>query len=132
MDPKIFTLEEASRFLPRIQQALKDLRRLRQAIELKKVEMDLHEIVGVSKAGVSVGADMSKEMSTLNELAMKFNNHLEALQDMGCQIKDLDQGLVDFYSVREGRLVYLCWKEGEELIKFWHTLDGGFSRRQPL
>ena len=132
MDPKIFTLEEAGRFLPRIQQALKDLRRLRKAVESKKVEMDLHEIVGVPKAGVSVGADMSKEMSTLNELAMKFNSHLEALEDMGCQIKDLDQGLVDFYSVREGRLVYLCWKEGEKNIHYWHTLNGGFQGRKPL
>ena len=132
MDPKIFTLEEASRFLPRIQQALKDLRRLRKAVESKKVEMDLLEIVGVPKAGVSIGADMSKEMSTLNELAMKFNSHLESLEDMGCQIKDLDQGLVDFYSVREGRLVYLCWKEGEKSIQYWHTLDGGFAGRQLL
>lgn len=132
MDPKIFSLEEANRLVPRVRALLKELRRLRQEIESKKMEMDLLEIVGVPKAVVSLEPDMSKEMSGLNDLAVKFNSQLEALEDMGCQIKDLNQGLVDFFSVREGRLVYLCWKEGEESIQFWHTLDGGFQGRQPL
>lgn len=132
MDPKIFTVEEANRLLPKIQESLKVLRTLREAIESKKVEMDLLEIVGVPKSGISVETDMPKEMAVLNELAMKFNGQLEALEDMGCQIKELDKGLVDFFSVRGGRLVYLCWKEGEEAIHYWHTLDGGFAGRQPL
>ena len=132
MDPKIFSVEEADRFIPKLQEALKELRRLRETIGLKKVEMDLLEIVGAPKTGISVEAGMSKEMAALNDLAVQFNKHLETLEDMGCQVKDLDQGLVDFFSVREGRLIYLCWKEGEPVIQYWHTLDGGFKGRQPL
>ena len=132
MDPKIFTVEEANRFLPKIREILKKLRRLREIIESKKVEMDLFEIVGVPKPTVSVDAGMTKEMEHLNNLAVEFNGQLELLEDMGCQVKDLEQGLVDFFAVREGRLVYLCWKEGEGLIQYWHTLDGGFAGRQPL
>ena len=132
MDPKIFSVEEANRFIPRLQEMLRELRRLRETIESKKVEMDLLEIVGVPRTGISVEADMSKEMTVLNDLAVQFNKQLETLEDMGCQIKDLDQGLVDFFSVREGRLIYLCWKEGETAIQYWHTLDGGFKGRQPL
>lgn len=132
MDPKIFTVEEANRLIPRIGEALKELRHLRQEIESKKVEMDLLEIVGAPKQGFILESDMSQEMEFLNNLAIEFNKHLEALEDMGCQVKDLDQGLVDFFAVREARLVYLCWKEGEAAIQYWHTLDGGFSGRQPL
>ena len=75
---------------------------------------------------------MPKDMEALNDLAVQFNQRLEVLEDMGCQVKDLNQGLVDFFSVRDGRLVYLCWKEGEEAIRHWHTLDGGFRGRQPI
>ena len=132
MDPKIFSVEEANAFLPRVKESVKALRRLRETIESKKIEMDLLEIVGVPKQGFSIDANMSKELEELNNLAVEFNKRLETLEDMGCQLKDLDQGLVDFFSVREGRLVYICWKEGEDLIQYWHTLDGGFKGRQPL
>jgi len=132
MDPKIFSVEEANHFIPKLQEMLSELRRLRETIESKKVEMDLLEIVGVPKSRVSVEAGMPKEMAALNDLAVQFNKHLETLEGMGCQVKDLDQGLVDFFSVREGRLIYLCWKEGETAMQYWHTLDGGFKGRQPL
>jgi hypothetical protein len=47
-------------------------------------------------------------------------------------LRDLDRGLVDFPSVREGREVYLCWTEDEQEIGYWHDLEDGFAGRQPL
>jgi len=47
-------------------------------------------------------------------------------------LKDLDQGLVDFPSYRDGKLIYLCWKRGESRIEFWHDLESGIAGRQPL
>ncbi len=132
MDPKIFTAEEATLLLPEVQKLLKELRRLRGVIESKKVELDLLEIVGVPKAGVPSESGMGKDMSLLNELAGEFNRHLETLEVMGCQLKGIDQGLIDFFTVRDERLAYLCWKEGESSIQFWHTLDGGFQGRKPI
>ncbi len=132
MAPKILSTQEANRLLPRIRDILRELRRLRRAIDSQKVEMDLLEIVGAPKQGISIDPSVTKEMEALNNLVVEFNTHLETLEDFGCQVKDLEQGLVDFFSVREGRLVYLCWKEGEEMIQYWHTLDGGFRGRQPL
>ncbi len=57
---------------------------------------------------------------------------VEALQATGCEVKDLELGLVDFRSQREGREVYLCWRVGEATISYWHELDAGFGGRQPL
>ena len=132
MDPKIFSVEEADKFIPKLKQLLKELRGLRDEIESKKVEMDLLEIVGVVSRQASTEESMPKEMEDLNRLAGEFNKRLEELEDIGCHVKDLDQGLVDFFSVRNGHLVYLCWKEGEDSIQYWHTLDGGFKGRQPI
>ena len=46
--------------------------------------------------------------------------------------KGFDAGLVDFYSLREDRPIFLCWKLGEERITHWHEIDAGFSGRQPI
>jgi hypothetical protein len=62
----------------------------------------------------------------------RFNACLSVFQDLGCELKDLDDGLVDFPSYRQGQLIYLCWKRGEDRIEWWHTMEAGFSGRQPL
>jgi hypothetical protein len=50
----------------------------------------------------------------------------------GIELKDIDRGLIDFPSPREGRVVYLCWRLGERRIRYWHEVDAGFAGRQPL
>ena len=57
---------------------------------------------------------------------------LQAITRLGGVTKDLDQGLVDFPHLREGREVNLCWKFGEKAIRFWHGLDEGYAGRKPL
>lgn len=55
------------------------------------------------------------------------------LNDLGVELKDYSRGLIDFPSMREGRVVLLCWQLGEdERIEWWHELEGGFIGRQPL
>jgi hypothetical protein len=51
---------------------------------------------------------------------------------MGVEIKDLGTGLVDFRTERDGMVVYLCWRLGEDPIRYWHELDTGFAGRKPL
>jgi hypothetical protein len=56
----------------------------------------------------------------------------EAIQETGCQVKDLDTGLVDFPALYRGQEVYLCWKLGETGIAFWHHVADGFRGRRPI
>ncbi len=132
---KVFTVEEANRLLPIVDRYLNELRDKRERIIAKQVEVDLWEIVSNDAgSGGSVGtsARVSKEMSELGELAGEFNELVERFEKLGCYLKDLDLGLVDFYHLREGELVWLCWKQGEPEIAHWHALDTGFANRQPL
>ena len=64
--------------------------------------------------------------------ADRINRYLQELEAVGCVFKGFDAGLVDFYSLREDRPVFLCWKLGEERITHWHEIDAGFSGRQPI
>jgi hypothetical protein len=57
---------------------------------------------------------------------------VQELTGLGVQVKDLDTGLVDFPSLRDGEEVLLCWQLGEDEIGWWHTLEGGFAGRRPL
>ena len=74
----------------------------------------------------------SNEMQMHIGLDEKIAQRITALKQRGIEIKDLSSGLVDFYALREGELVYLCWKEGESRIQWWHPVAGGFTTRKKL
>jgi hypothetical protein len=126
-----FTRQEADGLLPYIAPLLVQLqglkkeheRRQREVAELsRKMRTNGHVLEGRLKPAAEA---MAKAVTAMNEL-------IERVQSYGCEIKDLDMGLVDFRSLREGREVYLCWKLGEERVSFWHELDTGYTGRQAL
>ena len=61
-----------------------------------------------------------------------FQTTVENIEQLGCHLKGLDPGLVDFPHLRDGKEVYLCWRYGEPEITYWHDIEGGFSGRKPL
>lgn len=69
---------------------------------------------------------------TVGEAFVSLRSTLSEIQAMDIVLRDLERGLVDFPSVREGRDVYLCWEEGEEEVAYWHDPEAGFGGRQPL
>jgi|SRR5271157_956549 len=65
-------------------------------------------------------------------LSRRLDEAVGSLRDEGIEVKELGTGLVDFYSMQEGELVFLCWQRGEPSVGFFHTLTGGFSSRRPI
>ena len=57
---------------------------------------------------------------------------IQDLEDMGVMVKSVDEGLLDFPSIRNDKEIWLCWKFGENKIKFWHGKDEGFMGRKPI
>ncbi len=133
--PKIFTLEEANEQLGSVTELLYQLQGVHQSI--LKTNQELDEKVGKISAGNGYPIqELREQVQELTEhqlhLVEAFQSAFQQLEDLGCVLKDLAQGLVDFYAMREGELVFLCWRLGEERIRFWHGVDEGFSGRQPL
>lgn len=122
---KTFTLEEANALVPQLEKLLGDMANVRAKI----VAMGATLEPVMQKAGGNGGNKASGEYVLLLQ---HFNACLSTFQDWGCELKDLEQGLVDFPSYREGQLVYLCWKRGEARIEYWHEIEAGFAGRQPL
>ena len=77
-------------------------------------------------------ADYATLKQKLNSIASKFYQSIEDLESTGVILKGLDEGLLDFPAMRFNEEIWLCWKEGETEIKFWHEKDVGFMGRKPI
>ena len=127
-----FTVEEANAAVaelrPVVERMVEHGRKL-EAAQRSQVEL-VTRIAGN-------GGDM--QPSDLRELAEMIQQEADAIaacaeeiNAAGAQIKSLDEGLLDFPSRRDGELVLLCWKLGEDEIGYWHDVDEGFAGRKPL
>ncbi len=119
-----FTREEANLALEEI---LPILQSLRDAKDLLTDE-EAHEVLttaaptnGGGERGVQIGNSF-----------LQVQKLLSSLQVMGILIRDIDRGLIDFPSIRDGREIYLCWQLDEDSVGNWHELDSDFSGREPL
>jgi hypothetical protein len=114
------TLEEAEVRLQRVQPLLETARRLKREVEMIAAGCDYDTIL------------LEEQRPRIAKLVAQLAEKLEQLEDLGCYVKDLDVGLVDFLSRFEGRDIFLCWKLGERHIMHWHELDEGFANRQDI
>jgi hypothetical protein len=82
--------------------------------------------------GHEVAPDIREARASLQSAAGELNALIEQVHTLGCEVKGIEEGLIDFRTELDGREVYLCWKLGEERIEWWHDLDTGFGGRQHL
>ena len=128
---KVYTLEEANRLLPKLDRMIQELQEKRELILKQEVEIDALELVtGHDKDRES--PVVCRKMEEYNRTVTGFYSLIDEIHEMGCLLKDIPMGLVDFYSLHNGHVVYLCWKLGEKEIGYWHEVGRGFAYRQPL
>lgn len=128
MIKKYFTVESAEKQLPAIKKSILKLKNLKKAVDaILSIRIDANE-VGFDEF-LETNTKLNKEY---HKLSYELYKELEKLEKTGCLLKDLDEGLVDFYYKFEGRDVFLCWKSDEDKIKAWHEIDAGFAGRQPI
>lgn len=132
---KLFTREEAESLLPKVRRSLIILRDLKNRLLRLQAQVEIEQMTGAGPDGLlrpETARVVQNLLQELQRIARALEEEWETLEATGAQLKDLEEGLVDFYSRRNGELVFLCWKEGEEHITHWHALDAGFRGRRPL
>lgn len=132
--PRLFTLAEARSLLPALSPLLQELQ-----AKLGELERKHDELESVAGGGVQGNGHRYRQEARAQEvqdevdrLTRELQEGVHAVERHGCELKDIREGLLDFRSVREGRVVYLCWRLGEPDISHWHDLQTGFAGRQPL
>ena len=122
---KHFTVEEANDLLPELRQLLERVREIRDSLT---IEWERAQPILAAAQQNGGGKEASGYVSDLTRL----NAALRDFQRRGVVIKDIDQGLVDFPHMRDGREVFLCWKLSEDEVRFWHDLESGYAGREPI
>jgi hypothetical protein len=123
---KLFTLTEANELLPGVSANLKTIQKLYAKIDTYRDAARSAAVASEFGGGMKGGSQYVKALYEIGKITTE-------LYELGVQLKDYSRGLIDFPSMRDGRVVLLCWQLGEdEQIEWWHELETGFAGRQPL
>jgi hypothetical protein len=124
---KLFTVEEANALLPSVRDILQNIQRSRRRLAAYRPQAQQ------AAEGAEQGGGGMEGGGRYARIITDFTAEMSELEALGVQLKDFDRGLVDFPSLREGRVVLLCWQLGEgDELEWWHDMDTGFGGRTPL
>jgi hypothetical protein len=131
--PRHFTVEEANDLVGVLQLELGRVAQLRSELQPLVASIGGAEVaVAVIQDRAAAPAGREADAQRLQRVAAEVTAAVERINGMGCLVKDLDQGLVDFYSTVDGETAFLCWQLGEPAVTHWHPVDEGFAGRRPI
>jgi hypothetical protein len=131
--PRYFTLAEAEALLPVVERHLRQAVHLKQEHDAAESEQSAFQRRVAMAGGMQV--DRSRVLATrakADATVSRLKEILHEVSELGVQVKDLDQGLIDFPTFYHGDEVLLCWRLGEQGIHFWHSLTEGFRGRKEI
>ena len=130
MAPKFFTLSEANRTLPLVKRVVEDIASYYPAWKdlVSKYEL----VAAQARPDWGESKEQLDLKAQIDAVARKINACLGELEQVGCEFKGFEEGLVDFHGRVDDREILWCWKRGETRVCHWHELDAGFAGRQPI
>lgn len=120
-----FTVQEANALLPQVRRVLGDMLDARQRILDAQPELWPVLEKALDNGGSKKAGELVKEFERVECGAQTLN-------EMGCILPDINVGLVDFPTLRNGQEALLCWRCDEPTVGYWHNLESGFTDRQPI
>lgn len=133
MADRTFTLSEAQGLLPTLSGLLQGA--MRQHQEVLAIDSEFQALISriLLSGGVQIDPIRTSRLKMERERgAQKLEDTLGEIAASGAQLKDIEQGLLDFPCVVKGKVILLCWKLGEAAIEHWHGTNEGFANRKPL
>jgi hypothetical protein len=122
----LFTVDKANTILPKVKKKFDEI------LYCKNNVMDIQEeLQNLSDSNCSFEKFIKKKQE-LNHIVTSLYKMIQELEDMGVMVKSVDEGLLDFPSIRNDKEIWLCWKFGENKVKFWHGKNEGFMGRKPI
>ena len=124
---KLFTVEEANSLLPSVRPIVKAIQKAHRRV------LSFQQAAKEAAQGAEYGGGGLADGGQYAQLLIDLSLQASQLESLGIQLKDYRQGLIDFPSMRDGRVVLLCWKADEgDQVEWWHDVEAGFGGRQPL
>jgi len=130
---RYFTLRQAEDALPKVEQHLREALFHKSEYERARDQWDNSQVKIRMSGGMRVDpGEMLALRARRDASAKALKDAMDGIEQAGAQVKDLDIGLVDFLTLYHGREVCLCWRMGEDAIRYWHGADEGFRGRKPI
>jgi hypothetical protein len=130
MSERLFTLDEALATLPAAARLLLDIQEWKQELEDRSAHLE--QLLNSTEGNGHRTSDIAEGRASVQSAAVELDRAFRQLDALGVELKGIENGLLDFPSMRDGRVVYLCWRQGEESIAYWHDIEAGFAGRQLL
>ncbi|QDU29529.1 hypothetical protein ETAA8_46430 [Anatilimnocola aggregata] len=129
---KVFTIEQANAMLPLVRAITTDLTTLARDVVERRSRLAAFKSRKDQKAGDPYSDELASMQQAVAADAQRLQEYIDELRSLGLEPKGAVEGLVDFPSQLDGRVVYLCWKLGEAEVTHWHEVEAGFAGRQSL
>jgi hypothetical protein len=131
--PRFFSLLEAEGMLPEVERHLRSMMHSKRDYEQSEAELSqINQRIALSGGMVPPRDHIAALRGGKDAAARALQSTLERLQEIGCQLKDIETGLIDFPTLYREQEVYLCWKLGESGIGYWHHVEDGFRGRRRI
>ena len=133
--PRVFTAVEVDELLPRVERQFARLDAVRAELKALHLRVSALEMIWGARVREHDNpdhAELAHHLDEMKRLQAEFERCTKQVERLGGQVKSTEPALVDFYGVRDGRLVFWCWTRGETRIEHWHHVDEGFGSRQKV
>ncbi|HVN68925.1 MAG TPA: DUF2203 domain-containing protein [Candidatus Binatia bacterium] len=129
---KLFSPERANALIPKLEPLIEELLSRRRELAIKLLESDPALHPPEPNRPRLAAARSALPAPRFAERKREIGRLIYRIESLGCLVKDIDLGLVDFPSMIDDEPAYLCWKLGEPHVAYWHGLDEGFAARKEL
>lgn len=132
MKPKVFTVEEANALLPELNLRLERILHKRDAHARHHDAIFMEQILVQAEGHTieeSLTGDLEREVQFMESNIVALEAELEAIRHLGCILRSLEKGFVDFLAKQNGNWIYLCWQRGEDKIRYYHSVERGSAKR---
>jgi len=133
--PRVFDLDQIQQLVPELELVFGELDVLRSRMRSLKLRINALELIwgeAVHQPDHPDHQELAQHLREMAGLQEEFERVSQRVARLGGEIKGLEPALVDFYGVRDGRLVFWCWTRGEANVEHWHHVDEGFAGRQRI
>ena len=133
MTERYFSPDEVEALIPRLTGIVEGLRAAHADVEAMRGRLQAEQRrLALAGGGVLDQERWRADRASLDAAVARAQAAVDEIHALGGVPKGVEEGLVDFPHLRDGRVVNLCWKYGETRIRWWHGMDEGFSARKPL
>ncbi|HUY26202.1 MAG TPA: DUF2203 domain-containing protein [Candidatus Binataceae bacterium] len=125
---KLFSPDEANGLIPRLEIIVRDLQMMANYVRVRVNELaiDNPELLNRTLP------EIIERHPDLDAPSTRMAEAIEQIEELGCFLTDIDQGLIDFPFDNGDEVVFLCWQFGEQSVLAWHPIGDGFAGRRPL